>query len=134
MVESISKNDPSPAIAAQLSDLLEAGDYTKALKVSSSSKAQKTKNPTFLIIKAFCLMKQGKHADCNEIITAMKPVTLNLIDPFTVRHLVFILTAFSQNASATVVLENAFETHSGRSDLGEQLFFAYVREGKTVQQ
>ena len=64
----------------------------------------------------------------------MKPLTLNLTDPFAVRHLVFIFTAFSQNANATHVLENAFEVHSDRHDLGEQLFFAYVREGKTVQQ
>ena len=80
------------------------------------------------------MMKTGKHKDCNEIITDLKPLTLNLTDPFTVRHLVFIFTAFSQNENATLALENAFEVHSGRSDLGEQLFFAYVREGKTVSQ
>ena len=86
----------------------------------------------FPVIKAYCLMKQGKHADCNELITEIKLTAIT--DPFPVKYLVFILTAFGQNENATAVLETAFEIHSDRPDLGEQLFFAYVREGKTLKQ
>ena len=86
----------------------------------------------FDVVKAYCLMKQGKHADCNDILADIRPQSVS--DPFAVKYLVFIYTAFGQNANATEVLENAFEVHSDRPDLGEQLFFAYVREGKLLKQ
>ena len=77
-------------------------------------------------------MKQGKHADCDEIVSEIRPTSIT--DPFAVKYLVFIYTAFGQNENATEALENAFEIHSDRPDLGEQLFFSYVREAKTLKQ
>ena len=46
----------------------------------------------------------------------------------------FVYTAFGLNSNATEILESTFDYHSDRPDLGEQLFFAYVREGKTLRQ
>ena len=77
-------------------------------------------------------MKQSKHADCNEALSEIKPMAVT--DPFAVKYLVFVYTAFGLNQNATEVLENTFEQHGDRPDLGEQLFFAYVREGKTLRQ
>ena len=47
----------------------------------------------FSVVKAYCLMKQGRHADCSDILTELRPLT-TIIDPFAVKYLVFILTAF----------------------------------------
>ena len=49
-------------------------------------------------------------------------------------YLVFIYTAFSQSAEATKLLEGVQSLYSERMDLGEQLFFSYVREGKLLKQ
>ena len=46
----------------------------------------------------------------------------------------FIYTAFGQNEEATKLLEQVQQFHGGRADLGEQLFFSYVREGKLLKQ
>ena len=62
-------------------------------------------------------MKQGKHADCNEALNEIKPGTVT--DPFAVKYLVFVYTAFGLNANATELLENTWEQHSDRPDLGE---------------
>ena len=63
-------------------------------------------------------MKQGKHADCSEILTNVKGI-YTITDPFAVKYLVFIYTAFGQNENATALLEHAFGVHSERPDLGE---------------
>ena len=50
------------------------------------------KQPFFNTIKAFCLMKMGKHSECLDLLNEIKP--LNQKDPFTIKYLVFIYTAF----------------------------------------
>ena len=77
-------------------------------------------------------MKLGKHGECQELMTELKP--MNQRDPFTIKYLVFIFTAFGQNGEATKLLETVQTLHSERADLGEQLFFSYVREGKLLKQ
>ena len=52
-------------------------------------------------------MKQSKHADCNEALSEIKPMAVT--DPFAVKYLVFVYTAFGLNQNATEVLENTFE-------------------------
>ena len=46
--------------------------------------------------------------------------------------MVFIFTAFGENEEATKLLEATKPFHGERGDLGEQLFFTYVREGKLL--
>ena len=77
-------------------------------------------------------MKLGKHSECQDLMTDIKP--MNQKDPFTIKYLVFIYTAFGQNENATQLLEAVQTMHSDRPDLGEQLFFSYVREGKLLKQ
>lgn len=92
------------------------------------------KNPKsafFNTLKAYCLMKTGKHSDCQDLLTEIKP--FKQTDPYTIKYLIFIFTAFGQNADATLLLEGVQAIHSGRADLGEQLFFSYVREGKLLK-
>lgn len=53
------------------------------------------KNPKsafFNTLKAYCLMKTGKHSDCQELLTEIKPYKQT--DPYTIKYLIFIFTAF----------------------------------------
>ena len=77
-------------------------------------------------------MKLGKHPECQDLLADIKPVAQK--DPFAIKYLVFIHTAFGQNAKATELLEGAPALQLERCDLGEQLFFSYVREGKLLKQ
>ena len=77
-------------------------------------------------------MKLGKHSECQDLLVEIKP--MNQRDPYTIKYLVFIYTAFGQNEEATKLLEAVQTIHSERDDLGEQLFFSYVREGKLLKQ
>ena len=77
-------------------------------------------------------MKLGKHQESQDLLTEIKPHNQREFN--TVRYLVFIFTAFSMNADATRLLENVQGTHGERAELGEQLFFAYVRESKLLKQ
>ena len=90
------------------------------------------KQPFFNTIKAYCLMKIGKHSECSDLLNDIKP--MNQKDPNTIKYLVFIFTAFGKNEDATLLLENVKELHKNRQDLNEQLFFSYVREGKLLKQ
>ena len=92
------------------------------------------KNPKsafFNTLKAYCLMKTGKHQDCQDLLTEIKPSRQQ--DPFVIKYLINIYTAFGQNAEATQLLEGVQSIHGERQDLGEQLFFSYVREGKLLK-
>ena len=90
------------------------------------------KNSFFNVLKAYCLMKTGKHSDCRDILKEVK--AMKQTDPHTIKYLIFIYTAFDQNEQATMLLENVQTIHGERADLGEQLFFSYVREGKLLKQ
>ena len=59
---------------------------------------------------------------------------MNQKEPHTIKYLVFVFTAFGQNEDATKLLEAVQPNHGDRADLGEQLFFSYVREGKLLKQ
>lgn len=48
-------------------------------------------------------MKLGKHGECQELMIEIKP--MNQKDPFTIKYLVFIFTAFGHNGDATKLLE-----------------------------
>ena len=91
-----------------------------------------TKNPFFNTIKAFCLMKLDRHEECKQILTEFKPQ--NQKDPITIKYIVWIYTAFGWNDKATELLEAVKDIHGDKQDLGEQLFFSYVREGKLLKQ
>lgn len=45
-----------------------------------------------------------------------------------------IFTQYGMYRECTKMLENASSIHDNRQDLSEQLFFAYVRENKLLQQ
>ena len=61
------------------------------------------KQPFLVTIKAYTLMKLGKHPDCLDLLAEIKPQ--NQRDPYTIKYLVFIYTAFGQNEEATKLLE-----------------------------
>jgi hypothetical protein len=54
-------------------------------------------------------------------------------DPHTVKYLVAIFTEFGENDQATKLLEGVKALHGVKKDIGEILFFAYVREGKILK-
>ena len=54
------------------------------------------KSAFFNTLKAYCLMKTGKHADCQELVTEVKPS--KQLDPYVIKYLIFIFTAFGDNA------------------------------------
>ena len=77
-------------------------------------------------------MKVNKFVECKEIMSDIKP--FKQTDPHTVKYLVYIFTAFGENADATRLLEGVKAQHNDRVDIAEQLFFAYVRENKILKQ
>lgn len=77
-------------------------------------------------------MKLGKHSECQELLAEIRPQ--NQKDHLIVKYLVFIFTAFGQNEEATQLLEGVQQIHGDKEELGKQLFFAYVREGKLLKQ
>ena len=83
-------------------------------------------------MKAYSLMKTDRLAECEEIVSDMKSQRHS--DPYAVLYLVYIYTAFSQSEQATKLLESVQTQLGERQDIGEQLFFSYVREGKLLKQ
>ena len=77
-------------------------------------------------------MKTSKLTECEELINDIKPSKQT--DPYVILYLVFIYIAFDQTSEATKLLEGVQSIHGERMDLGEQLFFSYVREGKLLKQ
>ena len=77
MVEGIgtaaSKPEATVTLTNQLQELLDNGDYARAQKICGGKIAKNSKSPFFNTIKAYCLMKQGKHADCNDILAEIRP-------------------------------------------------------------
>ena len=73
------------------------------------------KNPKsafFNTLKAYCLMKTGKHQDCQDLLVEIKPSRQQ--DPFVIKYLINIYTAFGQNAEATQLLEGVQSLHGER--------------------
>ena len=89
------------------------------------------KSPFFNTIKAYCLMKLDRHDECKAILNDFKP--MNQKNEIIVKYIVWIYTAFGWNDKAIELLESVKAIHGDRQDIGEQLFFAYVREGKLLK-
>ena len=128
--------------------MLDREDFAKALKLIGTTKyhfisnlcfkcaielgKSNQKSPFYNVIKAYILMKQGKHTESQELLAEIK--TTQQRDHNAVKYLVIIYTAFGWNERATQLLESVQSIHGDRPDLGEQLFFSYVREGKLLKQ
>ena len=76
-------------------------------------------------------MKLDRHEECKNLLTEFKPG--NQKDATIVKYIVWIYTAFGWNDKATELLESVSAIHGDKQDIGEQLFFSYVREGKLLK-
>jgi len=87
-------------------------------------------------MKAYALMKTKKYGECEAIINS-GDWPLKQKDPYCVFYLSLIFTALSHFAKALRVLEGEKECipvlYPNDVDLGEGLFFAYVRENKILK-
>jgi len=70
-------------------------EFTKVLRFCGQRLMKNPKNSFFNILKAFCLMKTGKHSDCRDILKEVK--AMKMTDPHSIRYLIFIYTAFGDN-------------------------------------
>lgn len=116
-----------------LQDWLNAGDYAKALKFCQSKMTKGTKTSMFFaVLTAYCLMKGEKISECTEILNDYKNV--KPIDSTTTKYLTAIYNHLHMYSEATDLLEYIVTQFPSKKDLQEQLFFAYVREGKLLKQ
>jgi len=84
------------------------------------------------VITAYCLLKTGKQQECVELLSeykAQKPA-----DSSTAKYLAAIYHHLGRYDEATAALEYINSLFPGKKDLGEALFFSYVREGKLLKQ
>jgi predicted Zn-dependent protease len=86
----------------------------------------------FAVLTAYCLMKGDKMAECIEILNDYKNVKPS--DSITTKYLTAIYNHLHMYAEATELLEYIVTQFPSKKDLQEQLFFAYVREGKLLKQ
>ncbi len=83
-------------------------------------------------MKAHCLVKIQKGNETGDIIAEMKQNRPS--DPVIVKHLIQVYNDLGQYSEATSLLEYALTMSLDNEELCEELFFAYVREGKLLKQ
>jgi len=90
------------------------------------------KHSFWLTLKAYALLEFDNAEEAESMIPDIKPVQQS--DPVTVKLLVLTLVKLGRHSEVTQMLEHAKSVHPTRVDINENLFFAYVRENKLLQQ
>ena len=88
------------------------------------------KQQFYMTIKAYCLYKNGKQSESKDLLAEIK-ATGNR-DPVAIKYHSFIYTELQQNDKAVEILEGGLNAHPQHRDLGDQLFFAYVRSNEKL--
>lgn len=83
-------------------------------------------------MKAHCLVRLQKANETGDIITELK--TNRPSDPVIVKYLIQVYNDLGQYSESTSLLEYALTMSLDNEELCEELFFAYVREGKLLKQ
>ena len=72
-----------------LEDALNAGDFTKALKISQQKMSKGNKNSLFFaVMTAYCLLKGEKLVECQEVLLEYKGIKPS--DSITTKYLIII--------------------------------------------
>lgn len=90
------------------------------------------KHPFWNTLKCYALLEFDKPEESIEMLPVIRPTKQT--DPVVVQFLVLTLVKFSRFAELTKMLENAQKIHTTLVDINEELFFAFVREQKLLQQ
>jgi predicted Zn-dependent protease len=92
---------------------------------------ESSKHPFWSSLKAYGLLENGKVEDSQELMKEIKPTKQT--DPIIVKFLTLTLIKLGKDAECTKMLEGACNEYPDRSDLAEQLFFAYMRQNKLMK-
>ena len=116
----------------QLHDWLEQGEYTKAMKFTSTKMGRGSKTSLFYaVITAYCLLRSNRQSECLDILADYK--ALKPQDSQTATYLVLIYESLGRYSDATQVLVETLALFPTHKQLSELLFFSYVREGKLLK-
>ena len=128
----------------QLQEWVEHQEWQKITRFCGSSKCEihsltvsielqvNGKHSFWLTLKAYALLEFDNAEEAESMMTDIKPVQQS--DPVTVKLLVLTLVKLGRHSEVTQMLEHAKSVHPTRVDINENLFFAYVRENKLLQQ
>ncbi len=82
-------------------------------------------------MKAFCLIKQNKVLEAQDLLVEVKQAKPS--DTITAKYLIEAFNDLGQYSDTTGILEYVLELSTENEELGEELFFSYVRENKLLK-
>ena len=91
-------------------------------------KAPKTQ--FYMTIKAYCLLKTDKENEARELLNEIK-MTGNR-DPIAIKYHSYIFRDLQMNDKAIELLEGSHTQHPLNRELGDQLFYAFVRSNEKL--
>ena len=116
---------------ANILDMIEAGDYQKAIK-QCNTKIHKNQNINFFkTLKAYCLVRTHKTVEALELCQDVK--SSRPTDAMVAKYLAQIFNDLCLYSETTAILETACAANQEDEELGSELFFAYVRESKFLK-
>ena len=83
-------------------------------------------------MKAHCLIRMQRPQDTGDLINELRMNKPS--DPVIVKYLIQVYNELGTYSEATGLLEYALTMSLDNEELCEELFFAYVREGKLLKQ
>jgi predicted Zn-dependent protease len=83
-------------------------------------------------MKAFSFMKTNRQQEAIEIVNELRQNRPS--DPTIAKYLVYVLNDLGLYSETTTLLEYVMTVNLDNEELSEELFFAYVREGKLLKQ
>lgn len=115
-------------------EYFEQEEYQKTVKFCNQ-KLVKNVNVTFYnTMKAFSLLKLGKIAEIQDLLTEIKTQQKTAAETVTARYLIQIYNEINQNGEATQLLELVCANSPDDEEMAEELFYSYVREHKLLKQ
>jgi hypothetical protein len=82
-------------------------------------------------MKAHCMIRMQKAHEISDLMNELK--TNKPSDPTIVKYLIQVYNELGTYSEATTLLEYALTMSLDNEELCEELFFAYVREGKLLK-
>ena len=118
--------------SASVIEAIDQQDYNKALKICNTNIHKGNDANYFKTMKGFWLMKLKKPTEGLDLaaeVKATKPKNAILC-----KYLALIYTEGGQYSEATSILEDTYISNPEDEDIGQDLFFSYVRENKLLKQ
>ena len=118
--------------APTVNELVDVGEYSKALKLCNTKIHKGVNSNFFKTMKGFCLIKMKKPHEGLDLAVEVK--VTKPTNPEICKYLALIYTETGHFSEATTILEDTYFMNPDHEDIGRDLFFSYVRENKLLKQ